>query len=192
MGAFLSNYYSTQRNTAERAIAERRNYRDTSITAIKDFSDVLYERHTWSAMLASSIDRRAPMEELKERKKQYDAAFVRWNSSYQSNLLTIRRVMRVSRFSSFEAYIDGGLSHMFRALDDCLTSSYDVRIVTNSAELSKDKMIQCGALKRLKPARDCSYEITGGLFELVNSERQDSDLIAEVDQRINSKCKASL
>ena len=188
-GTFLSNYYSEKQAEAERVITEQKAYVDASTDAIQDFSNLLYERHTWSMMLASSIRRKAPIDEIKARKSEYDRVFIKWNTTYQSNLLTIRKVMKAPRFSSFEAYVDGSLSEMLRKIDDCLTEVYDVRLETNSAELALEKYRECGAGKRLAPARNCSYEITSGLFELVNSPKRDKELIADVNQRINASCK---
>jgi hypothetical protein len=189
LGTFLSDYYSTKRAQAERTIAEQKGYVEASTIAIQEFSNLVYERHTWSMMLASSIARRAPIDEVRARKNEYDRVFVKWNTAYQSNLLTIRKVMKAPRFSTFEAYVDGGLSTMLQQIDACLTSAYDVRISYDSSDLSVQRLRACRATKRLEQARDCSEEITSGLFELVNSSQRDEELITDINQRINSRCK---
>jgi hypothetical protein len=78
---------------------------------------------------------------------------------------------------------------MLQQIDACLTAAYDVRLASNSADRAYDTLKRCGAIKQLGRARDCSYEITGGLFELVNSEEADQELIGDINQRVNARCK---
>jgi myosin heavy subunit len=157
--------------------------------SIQSLPDIFGERITQSGMLASSIRRSAPLKELKERRDKYDEVYGRWNSTRQSTLLAIRGMG--PRFSNFEAYLNHGLSPKFKGLDHCLTSAYDVRIKTTSAERSRNALIKCGELEFRNSVYSCGEEIIGGLFKLVNSERQGVDPMAKIDRKIKEKCKAN-
>ena len=70
--------------------------------SVKTVADLIFERGFRANMIVSSIKRNADVEEIKERKKDYDTVFVRYNSTIQSNLFRVREMFRTTEYTNFD------------------------------------------------------------------------------------------
>jgi hypothetical protein len=158
-GTWLSNFYSERQIERDRfeQITEARR------AALQEFATLIYHRLTRAQMLASSLRRSAPLEELKERKRLYDDAFVDWGSTLQANLFLIRSVMESEGYSDFERHVEFRLVPILREVDACLTRAFDERLRGHG---TKAILQDCDITNSLQLALDCSYAITDGLFQL--------------------------
>ncbi len=159
--------YSAQVADAERKLTESRVFYESSLGAIQDFSRAVYARHTRAMMLVSALKRGVSSEEIKERKRLYDDAFVNWGINQQANLLAIRRLTKSAGFSSFEADVEFKLVPVLRTLDSCLTRAYDENVRGGNSVVILD---ECRAGDLLQQALDQGYAVTSGLYEHITGE----------------------
>jgi hypothetical protein len=132
--------------------------------AVQNLSRSIYERRARADMLASSLFRGAQLDEIKERKKLYDEALVRWNTNNQTNLFLVREVLRIDAYSFIESSVEFTLiDKIFRPLDVCLTQAYDAATSGNSA---MSIVQECQVRKLLQDALDCGYAIADELYQL--------------------------
>jgi hypothetical protein len=96
--------------------------------AIKQMSNLIYERRTRAGMVVSSMRRLADVEELKHRKRLYDEVYVDWNKNVRLNLFVIREVMGEKALSAFEQDFEELLIHPMSLIDNCLTKAYDLKL----------------------------------------------------------------
>lgn len=187
-GTLLSNYYSEKQIERDRfqQITEAR------LATLQEFARLIYYRLTRAQMLFSSLRRAAPIEELKERKKLYDDAFVEWGAKLQSNLFLIRSVMELQGYSDFESHVEFRLVPIMREIDASLTTAYDDRLKGHD---TKDTLKKCGITDSMQIAIDCSYAITDGLFQLAApieplSREEAESRRSAANQEITNKCPA--
>jgi hypothetical protein len=156
----VANYYGQRQAKLERertATAARRQ-------AVQTFSRFIYERRVRAEMLWSSLHRRAALEEVRERKRLYDEAFVAWNSNLQANHFLVREVLEASDYSEFEGAVESRLVFkIFRPLDHCLTRAYDARIA--GADPLR-VLEECNATSLIQQALDCGWALTNELYKL--------------------------
>jgi hypothetical protein len=156
-------------NAREREIAEAKIFSEASVKAVQDFSRAVYARHTRAMMLLSSLRRKAPPEELRERKKLYDEAFVDWGVNQQANLLEIRRLTKSIRFTSFENTVEKRFMPLLTNLDNCLTKAYD----ESTRKGTPDSILgSCKANELLNETLNEGYDLTNSLYEYVAEEIQ--------------------
>ncbi len=180
-GTLFSNYYN------DKQIERDRFFKITAARrlAIQDFARLIYHRRTRAAMLASSFLRLAPLEEVKERKRLYDDAFVDWDSRIQANLFLIRSVMESEGYSNFEYHVEFRLVPIFREIDKCLTQAYDQRLINESPQ---ETLKSCQIRTILQHSLDCSYAITDQLFRIAAPiEPLSSDEIERRLERANTE-----
>jgi len=158
-GTWLSNFYSERQIERDRfqQVTESRR------AALQEFATLIYHRLIRAQMLASSLRRSAPLEELKEKKRLYDDAFVDWGAKLQVNLFLIRSVMESDGYSDFESHVEFRLIPQLREIDACLTRAFDERLEGHDTKVILEN---CEITKRLQLALDCTYAITDGLFQL--------------------------
>jgi hypothetical protein len=142
----------------------------TRQTAVVALSRYIYERRVRSEMLLSGLKRHAssPSEESKkeviDRKRQYDDAYVNWNTNHQSNLLMVRQILGASTYSDFEGLLEFRLvAQVFAPLDRCLTEAFDETMRNRDP---RPKLSACGATDLVQKSLDCGYAITDELFRL--------------------------
>jgi hypothetical protein len=159
IGTVLSDYYSNKQFEREKFI-EITNARRS---AIQNFASLIYLRLSKADMVVSSLRRSAPIEELKDRKKLYDDAYVNWNSNLQANLFLIRSVIETKGYSDFEGHVEFRLTPILSKVDSCLTQAYDQKLRNMD---SKKILDSCKIRDILILSQDCSYAITDGLFKI--------------------------
>lgn len=217
LGAMLTNHYSEKQRTLEIERNERqkkseqqvRDY-EASVQAIEKFSKLVYERQVRASMLASSLKRRASIEELRERKKEYDRVFVEWGVNLKANAFMMRNVLDQQLYTQFESYVDYGLTRIFRSIDQCLTNAYDNRVNKSPAlqiraceapipdkdgcyKKDSDPKDCLPTLETFNSALGCGTTITEGLYQYVALQRlvsieSDKDFDQE-KQRIDTTIK---
>lgn len=177
IGAGFSNWLSGQTKEAERA----RIQAESRKAAVQNLSRYVYERRARAEMLASAFRRHAPVDEIKDRKKLYDDAYVKWNSNHQANLFLIRDVLQDDDYSYVESVVEFRLvGKIFGPLDGCLTKAYD------SALSSGDPvgiLNDCDARRLLQEALDCGYAVTNELYKLSGGVTIRSEAATEIDRR---------
>lgn len=202
VGPFLIASYNDKQRALEH---DRVNY-ELSLKSIQEFSRLVDERYTRSTMLASALKRSAPIEEIRERKKQYDEAFVEWGTNLMANAFMIRNISNEPFYSQFEKYIDDGLTRLFRDIDRNLTRAYDNRVQNRPpraiSECKAPSWSQSGCyevadlgpdclptIEHFRVARGCSTAIANGLFWYVTQKNQlPQEKKDEIDRAIRCNC----
>jgi hypothetical protein len=178
LGVAFSQWLSARVQEGQRIRLESEARKD----AVQALSRDIYERRARAEMLASSFRRGAALDEIKERKRQYDDVYVRWNTNHQANLFLVREVLRSDQYSFIESVLEFTLvGKIFRPLDVCLTSAFDVRANGGDPAPILD---QCDAKRLLQEALDCGYAISDELFKLSGGVTQQGQAAEE----IGSKC----
>lgn len=143
---------------------------ETRQLAVGNFSRFIYERRVRSELLLSSLRRHSAnpvaesKQELLERKRLYDDAYVAWNANHQANLLLVRQVLGSAMYSNFEALVEFRLAaKTFAPLDGCLTQAYDLAVRGKDPRSLLD---ECNAKELVQRALDCGYAITDELYKL--------------------------
>ena len=132
MGTLFTQWIIGRQREAEAARSES----EARKQAVQNFSRYVYERRARAEMLASALGRGANLDEVKDRKKLYDEAYVSWNANNQSNLLLIREVLGASEYTYIERVVEVSLvGKIFRPLDGCLTRAYDAVVSPSVTEV---------------------------------------------------------
>jgi hypothetical protein len=131
--------------------------------AIKQMSNLIYERRTRAGMVVSSLRRQADTEELKHRKRQYDEVYVDWNKNVRLNLFVIREVMGEKALSAFEQDFEELLIHPMSLIDNCLTKAYDLKLA-GTDPLPVLEACQMPMLHQL--VLDCGATFTNEVYKL--------------------------
>jgi hypothetical protein len=131
--------------------------------AIKQMSNLIYERRTRAGMVVSSLRRLADTEELKHRKRQYDEVYVDWNKNVRLNLFVIREVMGEKAISVFEQDFEELLVRPLSQIDNCLTSAYDLKL-SGKDPLLMLETCQMAMLHQL--VLDCGATFTNEVYKL--------------------------
>lgn len=132
--------------------------------AVRSFSRALYGRRTRAELVVSSLRRGAELEEVRRRKRDYDAVYVEWNTNHKANLLTIREIVADSLYTEWESQVEFGLvPRIFAPMDACVTRAYDARLAGRDPNPILDS---CDISHLLQRALDCSHAIAEGLFQL--------------------------
>ena len=184
---FTLNQSLRSRDEVLKKAEEARARSEQRQNAVQSISRSIYERRSRAELLASALRRNVTLEEIVERKKLYDEAYVRWNTNHQANLLLVRQLLEEKRYSEFEALLEFHLAaNIFAPLDQCLTAAYDRRLggVAGSATLE-----QCSARQLIQRALDCAYAFTDELFKLSGADATVSGR-AVATQVIVSRCDA--
>jgi hypothetical protein len=154
--------------------------------AVQSLSRFIYERRARAEMLASALRRNVSLEEIVERKKLYDDAYVRWSTDHQANLLLVRQLLEEKQYSKFEELLECHLvGNIFAPLDQCLTAAYDRRLGGAAGGATLE---QCSARQLIQRALECGYALTDELFKLSGAATESGRAVAT--QVIVSRCDA--
>lgn len=114
VGAWLAQTYSVHQSRRQ---------------SIETISNLLYERRTRAGMVASAIRRNADLDEIRQRKRAYDDAYVAWNTQALRHLFVIRDIMgdgaagQASIEQEFQDILVGAMADV----DRCITKAVDAR-----------------------------------------------------------------
>ncbi len=184
---WLGMLVSESAQRTERALKEIERTREVQRVnqlAVQNLAKRIYERRSRAELLSSSLKRNVALEEIKQRKAQYDEAYFAWNRDHQANLLLVRTVLGEEEYSDFESLIEFHLvGNIFFPLDVCLTQAHDYRLTTG--ESGKDILSGCDSSGLLQQALDCGYALTDELFKLTehSGDRQRRTATSIVAQR---------
>jgi len=163
VGGLLTDHIKKAQLDNEKKLEQIKTKREASMATISKISELMYERYAAASFLASSLKRRAPLEEVKKRKEIYDDAYLRWNTQVQNTQLIIRGLTGDNSYSKVESYIQYGLTPHYNAVDSYLTAGYD-------STLSGKKWSFHSSFLRneLKQCLDCCYSISNYLWVRAN------------------------
>jgi len=184
LGFFLSNNYLEEQKENEKHFFIASENRK----AINDISRMIYERRVRASLLHSSFRRNASLEEIIDRKRLYDSAFVKWGTNIQANLLITRNILKSSHYTFFEKYMETGLVPILTDIDTCLTQAYDQRLSGNKPNKHLEA---CNLSEKLKLALDYGYALTEGLFIIAGAmdfHKEDKNDSNFVESQIISNC----
>jgi hypothetical protein len=88
LGAIFTHKLDSNAKRREEEAASRMR----AFGAVREISDLLYERRVRSVMYASTLEHGAREAEVTPAKKAYEDAFARWNAKLQSNTFEIREI----------------------------------------------------------------------------------------------------
>ena len=148
VGAWLAQKYSTSQQRRE---------------AVGGLSTLLYERRIRAGLVVSSLRRGADLDEVRERKRGYDGAYVDWNKSVRQNLFAIRKVMGETQFSDLEQDFETLLVAPLAQIDGCLTRAYDRRL---KSEDPKPDLEACRMAEIYQLTLACGAAFTTELYKL--------------------------
>lgn len=161
LGVALNQSIRSQEESAREAESLRARS-EARQAAVQSLSRFIYERRVRAELLASSLRRNVSLDEIMQRKRQYDEAYVLWNTNHQANLLLIRQMVGDTYYTEFESLLEFHLvGRILKPLDQCLTAAYDARL-TNAK--SSGLLEQCSASVLIQRALDCGYAFTDELF----------------------------
>lgn len=161
IGNLIAQSYAERQAQQERRLALIEDRKE----AIQTLASFIYERRARAEMVASALRREAREQEVLDRKKLYDEAFVTWNTNLQSNLFKVRDILGDQQYSDFEQHIERFLIPIYRDIDACLTSAFDQHMRGEEAPSILDR---CNMKGLLQSSLDCGYAITDELYKLTD------------------------
>lgn len=148
IGGWLARTYTTYQ--------ERRQ-------SIEHIASLFYARRTRAGMVVSSLRRNADLQEVRDRKRAYDEAYVDWNTNIRRNLFVIREVMGASQLSNLEQVFEDTLVAALADMDRCLTQAYDLRVAGQSP---LPPLQACRMPETYQYALDCGAAFTNELYKM--------------------------
>lgn len=159
IGWLLTNWYNERQKQND--IARLRI--ESGTAAAQDIARIAYRRYTRASMLYSAFLRDAELDEIHQRKKDYDEAYAEWGANLQSNLFVIRKLTGKIDYNFRESKFENALVSAFTSVDACLTKAYDARIREREA---LPLLRSCNMTAQLKRTLDLSYDVTDELFRV--------------------------
>jgi hypothetical protein len=159
-----------------------------AVDAVRELTDLIYERRTRAVLVASSIVRGASTAEIVARKTAYDEVYVRWNTRLPSLALRIREeIFKQPNRTEYEGYLNA-LTHQMSlgekiaeldkpgkprgyltVMDACITDAFDAyQHEKRDAALSILKTCDFDGMN-LKFDK-CSELMVEGLYGFVNAK----------------------
>lgn len=188
IGGLLTDKLKSDQLENERKLEQVKSKRENGILAINEITGLMYSRYAASTLLASSIKRKAPIEELKERKRIYDEAYLKWNTNIQTTQLTVRGLTSDTVYSKIEAVIQYCLMPHYNNIDINLTEGYDARM--NSQNWTYDTLF---LKQEFKSSLDCGYTISNYLWiraNLYGDEKYNTrEVIKKAEEELKDRCQ---
>lgn len=103
-------------------LTEQKEQQSRQLESVRELTGLFYARLTHTRLVVSAIRHGAAPEEIRDRKKDYDAAYVNWNSALLGNLFLLRQITG-DRFL-FQWIYEKQLAPLYRNIDACITSAY--------------------------------------------------------------------
>ena len=178
LGTFIGQAVTSR----DKEIEKRRLQTEIRRSVVQEFSRQVYKRRVRAEMLASSFKRSAQLDEVKDRKKMYDEAYVKWNSNHQANLFLIRNMLASKEYTEIESIVEFTLvTKIFSPLDMCLTKAYDAAIAAASSPVKV--VLECDTKALLLQSLNCGYAITDQLYRLAGEETTSDQAVSEIRER---------
>jgi hypothetical protein len=103
-------------------LTEQKEQQSRQLESIRELTELFYARLTHTRLVVSAIRHGAAPEEVRDRKKEYDVSYVKWNSELLGNLFLLRQITG-DRFL-FQWIYEKQLAPLYRNIDSCITSAY--------------------------------------------------------------------
>lgn len=131
--------------------------------SIEGLASLFYARRTRAGMVVSSLRRNADLQEVRDRKRAYDDAYVDWNTNIRRNLFVIREVMGASQMAKLEQVFEDTLVAGLSDIDRCLTKAYDERMALRSP---LPTLAACRMPETYQFVLDCGATFTNELYKM--------------------------
>jgi hypothetical protein len=163
-------------------------------------------------LVASAVNRGAPLEELRARKVAYDESYIRWNAKIPGDLLRIRAGLRLSYRSDYERYVDGLTNvsvliygtdadtllkgqqlprrpGLFSLMDSCLTDAADAAAADTAhpSPAAVHIIADCKFFELYRRAVTCFSTVSESLFGAINLT-QGAPLLSISNQQLINAC----
>ncbi|GAB4021339.1 hypothetical protein [Spirosoma koreense] len=186
VGDILTNSIKRGELETQKRLEQIKAKQESGLAAVTKISELMYERYTTASFLASSLKRKAGLEEIKQRKNLYDEAYMKWNIQLQNTQLIVRNITSDSAYSNIEAYIQYGLRPHYNMVDKHLTIGYDAALKGKDWNYSKTPI---GT--QLTNCLDCCYAISNYLWirtNLYGNEQNSKSQLVKADKELARRC----
>lgn len=190
VGNLLTSWYSSRQLDQQKNIEQIKAKQEAGLSAISKISELMYERYTTAMFLASALKRDAPLEEIKDRKKLYDDASLKWNTQIQNTQLIVRSITSDSAYSKTESFIQYGLTPHYSMIDRHLTAGYDAALRGQSWSYSTTPVG-----RELTRCLNCNYAISNYLWTRANlygSEKNNEEKLVKAEKELTAACPRQL
>jgi hypothetical protein len=138
------------------------------------FSELIYSRYTRASLLYSALKRRALEKEIVQRKQEYDNAYYEWDAKLMTSSFLLRQAEGVSAYGDFETDVQHKFTPLFKAMDSCLTTAYDDRILRHlPVEPRLDRCLGMNDPTHsiMRTTLSCSYAVTDKIYQFMSGLR---------------------
>lgn len=190
VGTVLTSWYSSRQLEQQKGIEQIKAKQEAGLAAISRISELMYERYTTAMFLASALKRDAPLEEIKERKKLYDDASLKWNTQIQNTQLIVRSITSDSAYSKTESFIQYGLTPHYSMIDRHLTAGYDAALRGQGWHYGTTPVG-----RELTRCLNCNYAISNYLWTRANlygNEKNNEEKLVKAEKELAAACPRQL
>lgn len=179
----------------EQEIKEIERRREQRVEAVNKISQIMMDRRVKQEMVTSSLNRRASLSEILDRKKEYDAAYVAWNRDFGFQLNQLKHTLLNDDKTKYEPIIAifqdnivlDGFFRIDRGITEIFDSVYSANLANKEAKvaLSNVDEIKIGKVRDLSNAlRECTTLMIMMLIDVANN----GDLKQEILKRREDEC----
>jgi hypothetical protein len=177
--------------------------RTRAVDAVKEISDLLYERRVRSVMYASALEHSGQEAEVAPARRSYDDAFARWNTKLQSNMLRVREIsggLGSEERSPIEIQFRDYLGPRLNEANWCVYSAYLASISvartdskSNAEQTLKACMTADGSKVSIGQLHDvineCGYAFVNALYTSIQATNASRANAKKIANSMASKCK---
>lgn len=192
----LGTYFVHQLDDYAKQREEETASRRRAFEAVRDISELFYERRVRSVMYASALEHGAREAEVTPAKKAYEDVFTRWNAKLQSNTFQIREItgnVGSQKRSSLEEQFLQYLQPLLDETNRCVYRAYLASVSDgyNGAKNAEKILTECSPAKQV-PGRlpvsidrlhaaisECGYVFVNALYTSIHLS---TDLRAKAEQ----------
>ncbi len=157
--------------------------------SVESIASLFYARRTRAGMVVSALRRNADEQEVRDRKRAYDEAYVEWNTNIRRNLFVIREVMGAKELANLEQVFEDSLVGALADMDRCLTKAYDERMAARSP---LPVLEACRMPEVYQFALDCGAAFTNELHKMSQLTflpfTVSKDALTKAEMRVKKDC----
>lgn len=157
--------------------------------SVESIASLFYARRTRAGMVVSALRRNADEQEVRDRKRAYDEAYVEWNTNIRRNLFVIREVMGAKELANLEQVFEDSLVGALADMDRCLTKAYDERMAGRSP---LPVLEACRMPEVYQFALDCGAAFTNELHKMSQFTflpfTVSKDALSKAEMRVTKDC----
>lgn len=162
---------------------------DEAFESVRQLTELFYARLTHTMLVISAIRNSAAPEEVRDRKREYDAAYAKWNSALLGNLFLLRQITG-DRFL-FQWIYEKQLAPLYQNMDLCITHAYfseqeRTRQLPSKKENTAYKILNaCNIDELTDRSHKCTYEYMNQVYSIAKEGVILPDpLVKEIIQKI--------